>query len=179
MLKREKDKLLASIFTNSPGLVNLWAKKADIVTNTSTPWATPADDILQGPISLVATAGVHLIGQPPFDMDDPEGDTSYREIPSSTPAGALTITHNYYDHRDADADINVVFPLERLQDLAAEGFIGKIARRHFSFMGHILGSRLERLVGGTARAVAAEMKRDKVRAVVLTPPEGSATSPWD
>ncbi len=26
MLKPEKDKLLASIFTNSPGLVNLWAK---------------------------------------------------------------------------------------------------------------------------------------------------------
>ena len=118
MMKPAKDKLLASIFTNSPGLVNLWATHADIVTNTSTPWATPADDILQGPIALVTTAGVHLIGQPPFDMDDPEGDASFREIPSSAPAGALTITHNYYDHRDADADINVVFPVERLQDLA-------------------------------------------------------------
>jgi D-proline reductase (dithiol) PrdB len=169
MLKREKDKLLASIFTNSPGLVNLWAKKADIVTNTSTPWATPADDILQGPIALVTTAGVHLIGQPPFDMDNPEGDTSFREIPSSTPAGALTITHNYYDHRDAEADINVVFPVERLQELASEGFIGRIARRHFSFMGHILGSRLDRLIGETAPALAAEMKKDGIRAALLTP----------
>jgi len=169
MLKREKDKLLASIFTNSPGLVNLWAKKADIVTNTSTPWATPADDILQGPIALVTTAGVHLIGQPPFDMDNPEGDASFREIPSSTPAGALTITHNYYDHRDAEADINVVLPVERLQELETEGFIGRIARRHFSFMGHILGSRLERLVGETAPAVAAEMKKDGIRAALLTP----------
>jgi D-proline reductase (dithiol) PrdB len=49
------------------------------------------------------------------------------------------------------------------------GFIGRVARRHFSFMGHILGSRLERLVGETAPAVAAELKRDRVRAVVLTP----------
>jgi D-proline reductase (dithiol) PrdB len=169
MLKPEKDKLLASLFTKSPGLVNLWAKRADIVTNTSTLWATPADDILQGPIALVTTAGVHLIGQPSFDMDDPEGDASFREIPSSTPAGALTITHNYYDHQDADADINVVFPVERLKELAAEGFIGKIARRHFSFMGHILGSRLERLVGETAPAVAAEMKKDGIRAALLTP----------
>jgi D-proline reductase (dithiol) PrdB len=169
MLKHEKDKLLASLFTKSPGLVNLWAKQADIVTNTSTPWATPASDILNGPISLVTTAGVHLIGQPPFDMDDPEGDASFREISSSAPAGALTITHNYYDHRDADADINVVFPVERLKELAAEGFIGKIARRHFSFMGHILGSRLERLIGGTAPAVAAEMKQDGIRAALLTP----------
>jgi D-proline reductase (dithiol) PrdB len=169
MMKPAKDKLLASIFTNSPGLVNLWAKKADIVTNTSTPWATAASDILKGPIALVTTAGVHMIGQPPFDMDDPEGDASYREISSSAPVGTLTITHNYYVHRDADADINVVFPVERLKDLEAEGFIGGIARRHFSFMGHIPGSRLERLVGNTAPAVAAELKRDKVRAVVLTP----------
>lgn len=169
MLKPEKDKLLASFFANSPGLVNLWAKKADIVTNTSTPWATAAGDILQGPIALVTTGGVHLIGQPPFDMEDPEGDASFREIPSSTPAGALTITHNYYDHRDADMDINVVFPCERLQDLEAEGFIGRVALRHFSFMGHILGSRPERLVGEAAPAVAEELKRDGIRAVVLTP----------
>ena len=169
MLKHEKDKLLASIFTNSPGLVNLWAKKTDFITNASTPWATAASDILQGPISLVTTAGVHLIGQPPFDMEDPEGDASFRKIPSSTPAGALTITHNYYDHRDADADINVVFPWERLQDIEAEGFIGGVARRHFSFMGHIRGSRLDRLVGETAPAVAEELKRDGTRAVVLTP----------
>ncbi len=139
------------------------------MTNTSTPWATAAEDILQGPVALVTTAGVHLIGQPPFDMDDPEGDASFRAIPSSAPAGALTITHNYYDHRDADSDINVVFPVERLQDLEAEGFIGRVARRHFSFMGHILGSRLERLVGETAPAVAAEMKKDGIRAALLTP----------
>jgi D-proline reductase (dithiol) PrdB len=169
MMKPLKDKLLASIFTNSPKLVNLWAKMADIVTNTSTPWAAAAGDILRGPIALVTTAGVHLIGQPPFDMDDPEGDASFREIPSSAPVGALTITHDYYDHRDADEDVNVVFPVERLQDLNAEGFIGGVAQRHFSFMGHILGSRLEQLVGETAPAAAAEMEKDGIRAALLTP----------
>jgi D-proline reductase (dithiol) PrdB len=169
MMKPAKDKLLASIFTRSPGLVNLWAKKADIVTNTSTPWATAAEDILQGPIALVTTAGVHLIGQPPFDMDDPEGDASFREIPSSAPAGALTITHNYYDHRDADEDVNVVFPLERLNELFGEGMVGQVAPRHFSFMGHITGGQLTRLIEETAPAVAAELKRDGVRAAYLTP----------
>ncbi len=169
MIKPAKDKLLASIFTTSPGLVNLWAKKADIVTNTSTPWVAAAEDILRGPIALVTTGGVHLIGQPPFDMDDPEGDASFREIPSSAPARALTITHNYYDHRDADADINVILPIERLKDLEADGFIGKSAGRHFSFMGHILGSRLEQLIGETAPALAAEMKKDGIRAALLTP----------
>jgi D-proline reductase (dithiol) PrdB len=169
MMKPTKDKLLASIFTNSPGLVSLWAKQADVVTNTSTPWAAAAEDILQGPIALVTTTGVHLIGQPPFDMDDPEGDASFREIPSSTPAEALTITHNYYDHRDADADINVVFPLERLKDLEGEGFIGGVARRHFSFMGHILQSRLGQLTRETAPAVASELKEGGVRAAFLTP----------
>jgi len=62
-----------------------------------------------------------------------------------------------------------VLPMERLQEIAADGFIGEVARRHFSFMGHILGCQLERLAGETAPAVAAELKRDGIRAVFLTP----------
>jgi hypothetical protein len=36
-------------------------------------------------------------------------------------------------------------------------------------MGHILGSRLEQLVGETAPAVAVEMKKDGIKAALLTP----------
>ena len=28
----------------------------------------------------------------------------------------LKITHNYYDHKDADSDINIVFPVDRLRE---------------------------------------------------------------
>jgi len=37
--------------------------------------------------------------------------------------GAMRIIHGHYDHSEADADPNIVFPLETLRELAADGFI--------------------------------------------------------
>jgi D-proline reductase (dithiol) PrdB len=81
----------------------------------------------------------------------------------------LMITHNYYDHQDADQDINVVFPIKRLKEFEAEGMIGQVAPRHFSFMGHILGHHIESLVNRTGPEVAKMLKADGVDAVFLTP----------
>ncbi len=102
-------------------------------------------------------------------MEDKEGDPTFREIPAGTRIGDLMITHNYYDHRDADKDINVVLPIERLRELEAERAIGGIAPRHFSFMGHILGRHIETLVNRTGPQVASMLKADGVDAVFLTP----------
>jgi D-proline reductase (dithiol) PrdB len=167
--KSEKDRLLATFFTKSPALVDVWARSAPILENTTVPWAEPAGNPFEGPIALVTTAGVHLRTQEPFDMKHPEGDCTFRDIPSSSSPDALLITHNYYDHRDADEDINVVFPIERLNDLCEEGLVRQVAPRHFSFMGHIRGRQLARLIEETAPAVASELKKDGVRAAYLTP----------
>src|SRR5215211_750065 len=85
-------------------------------------------------VALVTTGGVHLPEQPRFDIDDPLGDCSYREIPAS--ATQLTWTHAYYRPNDG-ADLDAVFPLWTLRKLAAEGVIGGLNYRHFSFMGAI------------------------------------------
>ena len=120
-------------------------------------------------VALVTTAGVHLKSHPPYDMKSKEGDPTFRQIPSGTPVNDLMITHNYYDHRDADQDINVVFPLDRLKDLESEGVIGGVAPRHFSFMGHILGHHIDTLINQTGPEVARMLKTDGVDAVFLTP----------
>jgi len=44
-------------------------------------------------------------------MMDPAGDPTFSEIPAVASYEDLDITHDYYDHTDADRDINVVFPL--------------------------------------------------------------------
>ncbi|HEX7504080.1 MAG TPA: glycine/sarcosine/betaine reductase selenoprotein B family protein [Syntrophales bacterium] len=168
-IKTEKDKLIAVLFEKHPALVDKWAKSAPIIINTTVPWSPVAGNPAEGPIALVTTAGIHLKSQTPFDMEDSEGDSSFRVIPSSSFTEDLAITHNYYDHGDADADVNVVFPIERLNELCAEGTVGQVAPRHFSFMGHIQGRHLARLIGQTAPIVAAELKKDGVRAVLLTP----------
>ena len=167
-LKAWKDQILAKIFSRSPLLVERWARSAKVVNNLDTPWAILPKESRQCKIALVTTAGVHLRSQAPFDMED-NGDPTWREIPSQADLQDLMITHNYYDHRDADRDINIVFPVKRLSELEADGVIGRIAPRHFSFMGHTGGRHLETMVKKTAPEVAGLLKADEVDTVFLTP----------
>jgi D-proline reductase (dithiol) PrdB len=102
-------------------------------------------------------------------MADQDGDSSYRVIPRGVPQSQLTITHDYYDHRDADKDINIVLPLDRLEECVRKREIGNVAPRHYSFMGHIDGPHIPVLLAVSAPQVARQLKQAQVDAVVLTP----------
>ena len=117
----------------------------------------------------MTTGGVHLALQKPFNMKDPAGDPTFREIPSDARTADLRITHNYYDHADADKDVNIVFPIERVRELKQSNEIGDVNYRHFSFMGHILQHHIKTLMNETAPRVAAALKSDNVDIVILTP----------
>jgi D-proline reductase (dithiol) PrdB len=168
-LKTRKDRMVAKIFARYPALVQKWAKSHSFVINVDSPWAPFRKELKDSRIALVTTAGVHQRSQSAYDMVDREGDPSFREIPASIRIRDLIITHNYYDQRDADLDINVVFPIKRLKELEEEGVIGAVARRYFSFMGHILGHHIETLVNRTGPEVAKMLKADAVDAAFLTP----------
>jgi len=161
--------MLAKIFNRYSFLVERWARSGKFVNNLHTPWAILSKEMREFKIGLVTTAGVHLKSQLPFDMGDKDGDPTWREISSQVDLEDLMITHNYYDHRDADQDINVVFPVERLRELKADGVIGGISPRHFSFMGHITGRHLDTLIKRTGPEVARILKGDSADAVFLTP----------
>ena len=115
-------------------------------------------------MALVTTGVVHLPEQPSFDIDDALGDCSYREIPAG--ATDLTWTHAYY-RPDEGTDLDSVFPLWTLRELAGEGTIGGLNHRHFSFMGAIHDPGP--LVRETAPEVAGKLADDGVDAVLLTP----------
>lgn len=102
-------------------------------------------------------------------MEDPQGDPTYRIIDRDTIASDYTITHDYYDHRDADRDLNIVFPIQRLAEMQAAGVIGGVASKHYSFMGHILGHHIYRLIREQVPQVAAMLCQDQVDAVLLIP----------
>jgi D-proline reductase (dithiol) PrdB len=102
-------------------------------------------------------------------MTNPDGDASFRIIPGDAALQDLTITHDYYDHRAADRDLNCVFPLERLRELARAGRVGSVALRHIGTMGHILGAEASRLVTETAPAIAKLLVEDGVDYVVAAP----------
>jgi D-proline reductase (dithiol) PrdB len=157
------------LFKRLPWLSSVWARHHRFVESTAVPWARLARPVRQSIIALVTTAGVHLDSDSPFDMADADGDPSFREFPSDIDPRRLTITHKYYDHAAADRDINVVLPLDRLRELVAEGQVGGIAPRVYSFMGHIDGRHLATLIGQTAPAVAQRLREDRADAVFLTP----------
>lgn len=115
-------------------------------------------------LALVTTGGVHLPDQPRFDIDDPAGDCSYREIPAT--ANDLTWTHAYY-RPDEGSDLNAIFPLQTLRRLVSDGAVGELSARHFSFMGAIHDPTP--LVERTAPEVADKLVEDQVDLVLLTP----------
>jgi D-proline reductase (dithiol) PrdB len=159
---------LATLYGRLPILAQLAARhwKAD---GDEIPWAPARTPLSKASIALVTSAGVHLTGDRPFDMAKAEGDASFRLIPGDTPLRDLRITHDYYDHGAADRDLNCVFPLERLRELAQAGRIGSVALRHIGTMGHILGAEERRLVSETAPAIARLLVEDGVDYVLGSP----------
>jgi D-proline reductase (dithiol) PrdB len=133
------------------------------------PWTPVRKPLAECKVAVVTTAGVHYKGYPPFDMNDPEGDPSFRVIDVSRPISDLKITHDYYDHSDADKDINIVFPIQRLWELERDGFIGHVAKTHYGFMGHTVGGHIQTLVKQSAPEVAQRLNTDAVDVVLLTP----------
>ncbi|HZS09905.1 MAG TPA: glycine/sarcosine/betaine reductase selenoprotein B family protein [Blastocatellia bacterium] len=120
-------------------------------------------------VALVTTAGLHTPEQRGFDHSIKMGDSSFREIPNTVETATLVESHRSsgFDHSGVEADRNLVFPLDRFRELAEVGMIGELNRRHFSFMGSIVGPR--RLIEGTAPQVARMLREDSVDAAFLTP----------
>ena len=114
-------------------------------------------------VAIVTTSGMHVRSDLPFDA----GAADYRIIPGDTPDSQLVMSHTSvnFDRSGFQEDVNVVFPLERLRELNAEGMIGSVADFHYSFMGAASILALE----PKARELAGLLEKDKVDAVLLSP----------
>jgi hypothetical protein len=124
-----------------------------------TPFRGPLEE---ASVMLVSTAGVHHKDDPPFDTD---GDTSFRTIPGDAGAADLRVADMHYDHDCVDQDINCVFPVDRLHELAEEHRIRAVAAQHFS-----LGftQALRQLRDDTIPKLVREVERVRPDAVLLT-----------
>jgi D-proline reductase (dithiol) PrdB len=127
------------------------------------PYTPRRRELREMTIALVTTAGVHLREQEPFDLD---GDNSWRLISGDAASADLRVAHEHYDHRHADADINCVFPLDRLRELARDGVIGGAGDKHLGFMGYT--QRLRDLYERAAPEMAKVIERSQADAVLLT-----------
>jgi D-proline reductase (dithiol) PrdB len=115
-------------------------------------------------VMLVTSAGVHLRSDPPFARVN---DLSFREIAATVSADELRPSHPTPVRRPGEQDINVVYPYERLAELAGEGLVGAGTAYHLSFLGTI--KRLTVLVTDLAVGMVASARRAGADAVLLVP----------
>jgi D-proline reductase (dithiol) PrdB len=125
---------------------------------------TPFDkDLATATVALVCATGVYLPEQEPFPTEDP-GDVSYRIIPAETDASSLRIAHHHYDHSEADADPNIVFPIDTLRELVADGVIAAVNNVHYSYG---FTTRLKELYESTFPEIADKVERSKTKLVLM------------
>ena len=143
------------------------------------PFAPLRKPLREATVALFSSGAVYLDDQDPYYPAEltyeqavrdvrkaTERFPSLRVIPAETPEERLRVGHVAYDIRAAQKDINVIFPLTRLRELAQEGVIGALAQRNYSYHGL---TNIARLVQESAPQWAQMLKDDGVDAVLLTP----------
>ncbi|MFT4709697.1 MAG: D-proline reductase (dithiol) PrdB [Bacteroidia bacterium] len=149
--------------------VRLFLKAYRWRENNPIPWTPLTKPLSECRVALVSSAGFVPPGQAKFDESVRGGDSSFRIVPKDTKPGDLADSHRSesFDHTAMEADPDLAFPLTRIMELEAEGFIGQVAPRHLSYMGSITAPG--NLMRESAPAGAAILVEDQVDLVLLVP----------
>ena len=105
-------------------------------------------------IAVVSSAGLGRRGDRPFGP----GAVDYRVLSSDTGANDILMSHISvnYDRTGFQQDLNIVYPVERLKEMADSGEIGDVAAHHYSFMGASDPVPMEPFANDVADAMRAE-----------------------
>lgn len=137
-------------------------------TFTDTPWTPMTKPLAASRVALLTTGGLYRPGMDrPFDAGAPDGDSGCRAIPRDVEIQGLGIAHDHFAHEVAEADMNTIFPLDRLRALVAEGMVGDVAPTHWSLMGYC--TRAADLAEQTAPRIASRLRADGVDAALVIP----------
>ncbi|HNJ98876.1 MAG TPA: glycine/sarcosine/betaine reductase selenoprotein B family protein [Ilumatobacteraceae bacterium] len=118
----------------------------------------------QATVAIVTSAALHTADGERFTA----GDTGFRVIDRERRDLVLGHWSPNFDHTGIALDLNVVYPIDRLEELAANGTIGAVAPRHISFAGNQPDDVSTVRLDSGPRA-AQLLKDDGVDVVLLTP----------
>lgn len=127
-------------------------------------WTVPPA-LSQAKVAIVTTAGLKTEG----NADWNPGDQGYTVLAGDRRDFHLAHFSPNFDRTGFVADINVVYPVDRLHELADAGVIGSVAEQHYSFMGAQVDHNLETMRLDTGPAVAQMMRNEGVDVAILTP----------
>jgi len=126
-------------------------------------WVTPKP-LAEATVAIVTSAALHRSSDEGFQP----GETEYRLLPSDARDLVLGHWSPNFDRTGVAIDLNVVYPIDRLEELAANGTIGAVAPRHASFAGNQPDDVATVRLDSGPRA-AAELKADGVDVAIFTP----------
>ncbi|HJM20953.1 MAG TPA: glycine/sarcosine/betaine reductase selenoprotein B family protein [Acidimicrobiales bacterium] len=114
-------------------------------------------------VAIVTSASLHH----PDDEDFSPMDTGYRILRSEARDYVMGHWSPNFDATGFALDINTVFPIDRLDELAAQGIIGSVAEEHLAYAGNQFDLSAIRLDSGPSGAKF--LKEQDVDVVILTP----------
>lgn len=118
-------------------------------------------------LALISSAGAYIDGTGPFDTGAPEGDVTFREIPSEIRAEELRFASRGYDPSAVQADLNSLAPLGRLFEFESNGIIGQLNPVFWSCCGFIPDAA--RVAEEMAPRLVERVERYEVQAALLIP----------
>jgi D-proline reductase (dithiol) PrdB len=115
-------------------------------------------------VAIVTTAGLRLPEHDQFFGRD----TSYRVLPADRRDVQMGHWSQNFDRSGFMADLNVVYPIDRLNELVAERVIGSVAAHHYAFTGN-QDETMTALRMDSGPSAAELMRADGVDVILLTP----------
>ncbi|MGY9072793.1 MAG: glycine/sarcosine/betaine reductase selenoprotein B family protein [Acidimicrobiales bacterium] len=118
-------------------------------------------------VSMLTSGGVSHCSMPTWDAKA-RNDFRLDTVDPEATSADFSVNDSYYDTADAEIDVNTVFPIDRLRELDAEGFIGSVGPRLWSgFMGRIY--KRSHVTEVAAPALAQELHDDDIDLFLLVP----------
>ena len=138
------------------------ASRVPCPTFDSTAFASPKP-LSEAKVALVSSASLHH----PDDDGFAVTDAGYRVLERHRRDIVVGHWSPNFDASGVSTDINVVFPIDRLEEMAAEGAIGSVSDIHLAFAGNQFDLAAIRMDGGPAGAK--RLADAGVDVVLLTP----------
>ncbi len=135
--------------------------------NESAPLTRLSKPVSECRVTMLTSGGISHCTMPGFNPDA-RNDHRLDEVDQDVTSSDFQINDSYYNHDDADKDINCVFPIDRLKEMAADGLVGSIAPRLWSgFMGRIYNRT--KLIEESIPAFIEKLREDAVDILVTAP----------
>ncbi len=136
------------------------------------PWMPLEKPLSECRVALLSSGGIALKSDQPFDQEGERqnpfwGDPSHRLIPADAQSKDIRVYHLHIDPRPGETDLNCLLPVDRLRELAEEGFIGAAADWHYATMGYILEPT--ELLEVTTPKIIEHLKSQLVDVLILVP----------